>query len=94
MMMRRREPCRVLRTMGAACLHMLFSPFTSSVPPRPTSSSRSYPRPAYLNPPPHQGVTLQAGTVDEQARQAFHAGLSACCKHGDTYTMYNTAACA
>ena len=49
MMMRLRAPCRVLRTMGAACLHMLFRPFTSSTPPRPTSSSRSYPLPAYLH---------------------------------------------
>ena len=52
MMMRRREPCKVVRTMGAACLHMLFSPFTSRAPPRSTSSSRSYPRPAYLRPHP------------------------------------------
>ena len=35
--------------MGAAWRHMLFSPFTSRVPPRPISSSFSYPRPAYLH---------------------------------------------
>ena len=66
MMMRRREPCKVVRTMGAACLHMLFSPFTSRVPPRSTSSSRSYPRPAYLRPTPYR---CQACSLSNSARR-------------------------
>ena len=48
MMMRVRTPCSVLRTMGGACRHMDFSPFTISVPGPPTSFSLSNALPAYL----------------------------------------------
>jgi len=47
-MTRARTPCRVLRTMGGACRHIDFRPFTMSVPAPPTSFSLSKALPAYL----------------------------------------------
>ena len=44
-----KQPCSVRRTTGAACLHMLFSPFTISVPEPAMSASFSNALPAYLH---------------------------------------------
>ena len=44
-------PCRVVRTMGAACRHMLRTPLTTSWPPASTSASLSNAFPAYLQQP-------------------------------------------
>lgn len=75
--MRFRAPWRVLRTMGAAWRHMLFSPFTSRVPPRPISSSFSYPRPAYLHHIPPCTSCSKCWTCDcDQRQRAIHPSLA------------------